>query len=205
MSEKHFIIGISGGSGSGKTSFVKELKNKLKDQDVCFISLDNYYLPREEQHTDNKGFKNFDLPESINAADLKHDLDQLIAGNRIEKEEYEFNNEKAAARNYVLEPASIYIIEGLFIYHYTELKDVFDLRLYIYAKENLKLIRRIKRDKIERNYPIEDVMYRYENHVMPSYEKFIQNYKEDADIIVNNNKSYDLALDMLYTYINNKL
>ncbi|NNF22019.1 MAG: uridine kinase, partial [Saprospiraceae bacterium] len=81
----------------------------------------------------------------------------------------------------------------------------FDLKLYIHAKENLKLIRRIKRDKTERNYPVEDVIYRYEHHVMPSYEKFILNYKEDVDIIINNNKSFDIALDLVHTYVEKRL
>ena len=205
MHSNHFIIGISGGSGSGKTSFVKALKERLKNADVCFISLDNYYLPRDEQYTDEEGVKNFDLPESINAEDLRDDLNSLLKGKVVEKLEYVFNNEKATARTITLNPARIFIIEGLFIYHYSEIKDVFDLKLYIHAKDNLKLIRRIKRDRLERNYPVEDVIYRYEHHVMPSFEKFILNYKEDCDIIINNNKSYDIALDLVSTYIEKRL
>ncbi|MBT8189363.1 MAG: uridine kinase [Bacteroidia bacterium] len=205
MSHNQFIIGISGGSGSGKTSFVKALMERLKESDVCFISLDNYYLPREKQFTDKEGIKNFDLPESINSKELRKDLDALLQGSPVEKMEYVFNNEKATAKTIRLNPARIYIIEGLFIYHYPEIKDVFDLKLYIHAKENLKLIRRIKRDKTERNYPVEDVIYRYEHHVMPSYEKFILNYKEDVDIIINNNKSFDIALDLVHTYVEKRL
>ena len=205
MADNHFIIGISGGSGSGKTSFVKALKEKVKGLDVCFISLDNYYLPREKQYTDEEGIKNFDLPESINAESLKEDLKNLLSGQPVEKLEYVFNNEKATAQTITLHPAKIYIIEGLFIYHYKELKDVFDLKLYIHAKDNLKLIRRIRRDRIERNYPVEDVIYRYEHHVMPSYEKYILNYKEDVDIVINNNKSFDIALDLVSAYIQKRL
>ncbi|NNE25687.1 MAG: uridine kinase [Saprospiraceae bacterium] len=205
MADNHFIIGISGGSGSGKTSFVKALKEKIADMDVCFISMDNYYLPREKQYTDLKGVKNFDLPESINAQSLKEDLQNLLEGKPVEKLEYVFNNEKATSQKIVLHPAKIYIIEGLFIYHYRELKDVFDLKLYIHAKENLKLIRRIRRDRLERNYPVEDVIYRYEHHVMPSYEKYISNYKEDVDIVINNNTSFDIALDLVSSYIEKRL
>lgn len=205
MTDGKFIIGISGGSGSGKTSFVKALQEKFQDKSVCFISLDNYYLPREEQHTDEEGIKNFDLPESINAKELRSDIEELLNGNTVEKTEYVFNNEKATANTVFLYPADIYIIEGLFIYHYAELRDLFDLRLYIHAKDNLKLIRRIKRDKIERNYPVEDVIYRYEHHVMPSYEKFIEAYKEEADLIINNNSSFNTSLEVITAYINKRL
>ena len=125
MSEKHYIIGISGGSGSGKTSFLRGLKKRLEGKDVCFISLDNYYLPRDEQHTDKEGIKNFDLPESINAADLRKDIDQLIKGNIVTKTEYVFNNEQATPTTIELKPAKVLVVEGLFIYHYEELKSIF--------------------------------------------------------------------------------
>ena len=205
MSKKHYIIGISGGSGSGKTSFLKELKKRLEGKDVCFISLDNYYLPRDEQYTDGEGIKNFDLPESINARNLKRDIDQLLEGKSVIKDEYVFNNERANASTIELKPAKIYIVEGLFIYHYEELKSIFDIKLFVHAKDNIKLIRRIKRDQIERNYPVEDVIYRYEHHVLPSFEKYINNYKEDVDIIINNNKSFKPGLEMLHSLIEKKL
>lgn len=205
MQDKHYIIGIAGGSGSGKTTFVNKIRDKFSLSEVCILSLDNYYIPRDQQKTDEQGVKNFDLPQSIDEKALFSDLDTIKSGNSITKTEYLFNNEKAKASTITIAPAPIIIIEGLFIYHYDLLKDVFDLKLYIHAKENLKLIRRIKRDKECRNYPVEDVIYRYEHHVMPSYEKYIKAYKEDADIVINNNKSLESGLNVIEAYIKSRV
>lgn len=204
MIQEHYIIGISGGSGSGKTTFVRKLKSLFSEEQVCFISLDNYYLPREEQYTDPNGIRNFDLPQSIESERLLGDIDKLKKGDIISKKEYVFNNEQAIAEEIKISPAPVIIIEGLFIYHYPSIKDLFDLKLYIYAKDNLKLIRRIKRDRTERNYPLEDVIYRYEHHVMPSYEKYIKAYKDDADIIINNNKDLEKGLEVIAAFIRAK-
>lgn len=205
MAEEHYIIGISGGSGSGKTTFLHRLKEIFSEEELCFISLDNYYLPREEQYLDDQGIRNFDLPQSIESAKLLEDLEALKAGKSISKKEYVFNNENAVPQTITVQPAKVIVIEGLFIYHYPSLKDLFNLKLYIYAKDNLKLIRRIRRDQTERNYPLEDVIYRYEHHVMPAYEKYIKAYKDEADIIINNNKDLERGLDVISAFIRSKI
>lgn len=204
MSNSYFI-GIVGGSGSGKTTFVQNLKKDLEDQSVCIISLDDYYKPREDQITDKNGVKNFDLPESIDAEALFNDVMRLIGGEKVEKKEYTFNNDLAEASNIIYEPSKIYIIEGLFIYHFEKIRELFDLKVFLEAKSNIKVIRRIKRDRIERNYDLEDVLYRYENHVLPSYEKYIEPYIPIADIVINNNSSFSEAYRVLISFIKSKL
>ena len=158
MQDTYYIIGIAGGSGSGKSTFVQNLKQKFTSEEVCIVTLDNYYIPRDEQVTDENGYKNFDLPGSIDSKALLDDLNKLKRGIEIEQIEYVFNNEKAVATTITIKPAPVIIIEGLFIYHYEDLRSIFDLKLFIHAKENLKLIRRIKRDQKCRNYPLEDVI-----------------------------------------------
>lgn len=199
------VIGISGGSGSGKTSFIKAIEEQFSDDEVCIISQDNYYLKREEQHTDENGIKNFDLPESIDPKRLLNDLQLIMQGQDIEITEYVFNNELRTAKTIAIHSAPVVLIEGLFIYHFEELKDAFDYKIFINAKDNLKVIRRIKRDQIERNYPLDDVLYRYEYHVMPSFEKYILPYKEDCDIVVNNNDDFKGPLDIVSGFISSKL
>jgi uridine kinase len=93
----------------------------------------------------------------------------------------------------------------LFVFHYRKINALLDLRVFLHAKENLKVIRRIRRDQMERNYPIDDVLYRYENHVMPSFEKYVQPHVEHSDLIVNNNKDFNMGLKVVQGFIKNFL
>ena len=198
---KPYIIGITGGSGSGKTSILRAIRNQISDEDVCIFSLDDYYFPREVQKIDENGIRNFDLPESINEELFLKDLKKLMRGQRIQIQEYTFNNEKKNPQILTRNPAPIIIVEGLFVFHYKAIRELMDLKVFIHTKENIKLIRRINRDREERNYPVEDVLYRYEKHVMPTFEKFIEPYKEEADIILVNNTKYEKATKVIVGFI----
>ena len=202
---KPFLIGICGGSGSGKTSFINSLREYFDENQLCIISFDEYYHPREHQITDDSGIKNFDLPESIDHEAFREDLVKLGKGQRVDRLEYVFNNPQAKAETKVYLPAPVVIVEGLFIYHFENIRSKIDLKLFIDTKEEYKIIRRIKRDQSERNYPLEDVLYRYEYHVAPAYEKYIRPYKELSDLIVNNNYGFDKALDVLQAFIQEKI
>jgi uridine kinase len=203
--QKPFIIGITGGSGSGKTSFIKELRHTFGENELCIISQDDYYFPREQQKVDENGVHNFDIPSSIDKKNFLRDIEKLILGETIEKLEYTFNNKGAVPDVKYFRPAPIIIVEGLFVFHYKKIRKLLDLKVFFYAQENLKVIRRIKRDQVERGYPIEDVLYRYERHVMPSFKKYIEPYKEDADLIINNNAKFELGLEVMIGFIKNKL
>ncbi len=201
---KPFIIGITGGSGSGKTTFLKRLGLKFSTEDICIVSQDEYYKPREAQLIDNKGVTNFDLPTSIDSMAFANDLAKLANGETIIKEEYTFNNNLQKPKMLTFKPTKVIIVEGIFIFHYKEILKLLDFKLFIDARDGLKVIRRIKRDQIERNYPVEDVLYRYEHHVMPAYEQFIKPYKEKADVIINNHEKFENALDMVAAFIDKK-
>jgi len=166
-----YLIGITGGSGAGKTSFIKQLKEYFSDAELTVISQDDYYLPREFQKKDRRGIINFDLPKAIDKKAFIRDVKKLLEGETVKRKEYTFNNEKAAPKFHTFKPAKIIIVEGLFVFHYKKMREMMDLTVYLSAMENLKVIRRIKRDRIERNYPLEDVLYRYENHVLPAFQK----------------------------------
>ncbi len=200
-----FIIGISGGSGSGKTSFIKNLKEFFSDKEICFLSQDDYYKPRDQQKEDENGIKNFDLPESIEMDEFYFDLIKLTNGMSIDRQEYTFNNDNKDPGIIHLNPAPIIRVEGLFVFHDSKLFNLMDLKILIHATDTQKIIRRIKRDRVERNYPLEDVLYRYEHHVLPSFESFISPYINKVDIVINNNSSYDMGRDMLTAFLINKL
>ncbi len=202
---KPFLIGITGGSGSGKTSFISELRKAFTEAEVCILSQDDYYFPRDQQLTDDAGVTNFDLPRSIDKKSFKADIEQLLAGAVVERLEYTFNNEKASPKMLRFQSAPVIIVEGIFVFHFKKIRQLLDLKVFLHAKENLKVIRRIKRDQVERNYPIEDVLYRYEKHVMPTFERYIEPYMEDADIVVNNNSHFSVGLEVVKGFIRNKL
>ena len=196
-----FLIGITGGSGSGKTTFIRQLRAGLDDTQVCYLSMDDYYVPREQQKTDASGVRNFDRPKSINREEFVRDLKLLMRGQTVNRQEYVFNNERAQPRMLTFRPAPVIIVEGLFVLHYKELRGMLDLKLFLHAKDNLKVVRRIKRDRVERNYPLDDVLYRYEHHVLPAYEKYVGPYKEKADIIINNNTDFNMGLRVVRAFV----
>jgi len=197
-----YVIGIAGGSGSGKSTFLEKLKANLDQDSVTFVSQDDYYHPRDQQHTDENGIKNFDLPSSINSDLLVQHLLQLSSGESIELKEYTFNNELKTPTVKTITPSPVIIVEGLFIYHFTDVAQMCNLKLFVDAPTDLKIIRRINRDQNERNYPLDDVLYRYQHHVVPSYQKFIAPYREDCDIIINNKSKMEEAVKVVSQYIN---
>ncbi len=202
---KPYLIGITGGSGSGKTTFLADIVQSFSKEELCVISLDDYYHPREKQAKDDLGVSNFDLPTSIDSKAFLADIQKLLNGQIVTRKEYTFNNDKKAPKILTFRPAPILIVEGLFIFYFPEISELIDLKVFVEAKENLKVIRRIKRDRIERNYPLDDVLYRYEHHVLPTFEKYILPFKPTADLIINNNDTFDAAANVFKGFIREKL
>jgi uridine kinase len=199
--KKSIIIGISGGSGSGKTSFIKALRKEINQDVMTIISQDDYYKPREQQIYDENGVQNFDLPSSLDLDAFVNDILKIKNGEIVKRLEYTFNNEKASAVVKEFHPASVIIVEGLFIFHEANIKSLLDYSIIVNAKDSDKIIRRIIRDQVERNYPLDDVLYRYKHHVIPSYDKYIKPYLDEVDIIINNNTSYDKGVVIITNFI----
>jgi uridine kinase len=192
-----YTIGITGGSGSGKTFFIRSLSSRFEPHEICLISQDDYYRARDTQVEDQRGVKNFDLQEAIDHEHFEKDILQIKRGEILEKAQYTFNNPAVKPKTLVLKPAPILIIEGLFIQYFPSIDKELDLKVFIEAKDHLKLSRRIRRDNEERGYDLDDVLYRYQNHVMPVYETLIEPLKHKADIVIPNNSDFSQALDFM--------
>lgn len=199
--KKPFIVGITGGSASGKTLFLEKLLSTFEPDEVCLISQDNYYKPRHQQPIDAQGIHNFDTPHSIDFEEYASDIRKIQAGESVEREEYTFNNAAKTPKTLTFHAAPVVVVEGIFVLYYPELAELLDLKIFIDAKDHIKLKRRIIRDKVERGYDLDDVLYRYEMHVMPTYEKYIKPFKNEADLIVPNNHNFDKALEVIRIYL----
>lgn len=182
------IIGIAGGSGSGKTFFLNSFLHHFKHDEVTLVSQDDYYIPAGEMTQEENKLYNFDLPSTIDDQQFLIDIRKLMKGEVVYKKEYNFNNPLAVVKILEIKPAPILIVEGLFILHFKEIAKHLDLKIFIEADEQVALLRRIKRDGMERGYPEEDVLYKWENHVVPAYREYLLPYREHCEKIVINNK-----------------
>jgi uridine kinase len=183
-----YIIGIAGGSGSGKTFFLKRFLDHFSADEVCLVSQDDYYFPVAHNMTpeENKLY-DFDKPATIDNEQFENDIYKLINGEVIYKKEYTFNNPSIVPQMLEIKPAPIIIVEGLFIFHFKTIDELLDMRIFIDADEPVALQRRLKRDLLERGYSHDDVMYKWQNHVVPAYKEFLLPYKDGCHKIVINN------------------
>lgn len=205
LKQAPYIVGISGGSGSGKTYFIKRLIDAFEDGQLCVVSQDNYYKPLALQPRDENDIANFDTPFSIDFEAYLNDILAIKLGEVVRKTEYTFNNPKITPRLLTFQPAPILVLEGIFALYDPKLLPHIDLKIFIEANEEIKLNRRISRDNIERGYDIDDVLYRYENHVSPTFEKYIKPCKKEADIVINNHQNLDKALAVIIAFLKEQL
>ncbi|OIN61211.1 uridine kinase family protein [Arsenicibacter rosenii] len=195
---KPILIGLIGGSASGKTSFLRDLAKEFNSNELCIISQDNYYIHRDFITKDQNGIHNFDLPSSFNLELYISHLKELKQGNTVHKDEYTFYN--SAPKTLAFVPTPLIIIEGIFTFLPKEAFDLFDYKIFIDVQHNLMLNRRIKRDFEERGFDLEDVTYRWENHVFPAYEQYILPFRDMVDIIIPNNEHYANGLKILTSF-----
>ena len=195
------VFGITGCSASGKSFIVEYLKERIPSLEVSFIFQDNYYKKREDQSKDKNGNYNFDLPSSFLNSELVEDIITLKKGNKVSRKEYNFNNPNIKQENIVVFPRRIIVLEGLFILSDPNIKELIDHKIFIDSKTEIMLDRRIRRDSKMRGYDRIDVEYKFENHVIPSFMKYILPEKSNADFIVENNGNGNRAAKLVYGYV----
>jgi uridine kinase len=200
-----YIIGICGGSASGKTYLLNQLIDHLPPDKVTLISQDNYYKNKEEQQKTEDGLINFDHPESVNLARLEVDILRLLEGKEVTIQEYTFNNPNRKARTICYRPTEILILEGLFIFHRPSLNKLIDLKVFIDADEHVKLARRLRRDLTERGYSFEDTLRDYEKFVAPMFYQYIAPQKSISDLVIPNNRHMNNAIGVLTDHLKARL
>ncbi|TDI74103.1 MAG: uridine kinase [Bacteroidetes bacterium] len=199
------IIGIAGGTGSGKTTVVQQIIEELPPNEVCVISQDSYYKDTSELTYDERVRINFDHPKAIDFKLLVHHLKELRNGNTINQPVYSFVDHNRTSETIVIKPKKVIIVEGILILTQPEIRKMFDLKIFVHADSDERLIRRLKRDMAERGRDLNEVLIRYQTNLKPMHDEFIEPSKEFADIIIPNNRYNTVAVEMIRNIIHQRL
>ncbi len=199
------IIGIAGGTGSGKTTVVNQIINQLPEDEVCVISQDSYYKQTNNLSYDERKKINFDHPRAIDFDLIVEHLKQLKLGNTIDQPVYSFVTHNRTEDTVKTHPRKVVIVEGILIFNSEELRNLFDIKIFVHADTDERLIRRVKRDITERGRDINEVLNRYQDTLKPMHQQFIEPTKNFADIIIPNDRYNTVAIDIVRTVINERL
>lgn len=199
------ILGIAGGTGSGKTTVVNQILNELPADEVGVISQDSYYLQHDNKSYDERSKINFDHPNSIDFELLVSHLKALREGQIIEQPIYSFVTHNRTKDSLKTHPRKVMIVEGILVFSDKSLRDMFDIKVYVHADSDERLIRRIRRDVSERGRDVNEVLERYQKTLKPMHQQFIEPGKAYADIIIPNDRYNTVAIDIVRTVISNKL
>lgn len=200
-----FIIGIAGGTGSGKTTVVNQIINELPADEVCVISQDSYYKATDALSYEERSNINFDHPRAIDFELLVNHLEALRSAKIIEQPVYSFVSHNRTKDVIKTHPRKVIIIEGILIFNSKELRNLCDIKVFVHADADERLIRRVKRDITERGRDIEEVLSRYQSTLKPMHQQFIEPTKNYADIIIPNDRYNTVAIDIVRTVINERL
>jgi uridine kinase len=199
------IIGIAGGTGSGKTTVVHQIMNEIPESEVGFISQDSYYNKTDHLNYEERSKINFDHPKAIDFELLVKHLKELKLGKNINQPVYSFVTHNRTIDTILTQPRKVMIVEGILILTNPELRDMFDIKIFVHADADQRLIRRLKRDIAERGRDMEEVLNRYETTLKPMHQEFIEPSKIFADIIIPYEKHNNVAIDVVKTVINQRI
>ncbi len=201
---KPYLVGITGGSGSGKTTFINALLASMPANSVSLLSQDNYYKSIDQQTKDENRIENFDIPSSLDLDKFYDDVVRLREGHDLELKEYTFNRSDVIPKTIHIPSAPVILLEGIYALHHPELNNLIDLKVYIDADEHHRRQRRIQRDAVERGYDQDDVLYRLSQHHQPAFEQYILPHRSKADLVIPNNHHFEKGLEMLGHFLKSK-
>ena len=200
-----FIIGIAGGTGCGKTTVVNTIVEQLNNDDIVVISQDSYYKDTSHLSYEERVKINFDHPRSIDFDLLSDHLQELKSNKPVNQPVYSFVQHNRTGDTILTHPRKVMIVEGILILTNPELRDLFDIKIFVHADSDERLIRRLKRDIAERGRDLDEVLSRYQSTLKPMHEQFIEPTKNFADIIIPNDRYNEVAIDIVRTVINERL
>jgi len=197
-------VGISGGTGSGKTTIAEEIARVLGPEHSVIIHQDSYYLDHSQLPKDDRDRINFDHPSAFEWKLLKEHIGSLRAGRAIQKPVYNFHTHSRMPETARIEPRPVLIIEGILVFDDPELRDMMDIKVYVDADADVRFIRRLDRDVRERGRSLESIVDQYMSTVRPMHQQFVEPSKRYADIIIPEGGHNRVALDTIIARIRTK-
>ena len=195
------IIGIAGGTGSGKTTVVKRIAKALPPHCAAVVPLDSYYNDTTELTPEERAAINFDHPDAFDWKLLTEHIKRLKNGEAIEQPTYSYIESNRQKETIHVEPKPVIIIEGIMALHYKKLRDMMDLKIFVDTDDDVRLIRNIRRDVVERGRTVDMVLDRYEKVLKPMHEQFIEPTNKFADLIIHWGGDNKTGIHILKTYI----
>jgi len=202
---KPFILGIAGGSGSGKSTVARKVAENLKSTSVAFIDMDAYYKNFTELSLAERKKVNWDHPDAFDFDLLCEHLQRLSAGKAIDKPEYDFVTHLRSERTTHIEPPDVVVIDGILLLVDERVRGLCDVKVFVDADPDIRLIRRIKRDTRSRGRPLEEVLDQYLSTVQPMHLQFVEPSKRYADVIVPRGGHNAIAIEMILAKIQRRL
>ena len=196
MNNNILVIGIAGGTGSGKTTLMKNLIDRFGDV-VTVLSHDNYYRRHDELTYEERCLINYDEPAALETDLMARHLDALRHGETIHCPVYDFSQHNRSDETIEIAPKSVIIVEGILIFENKELRDLMDIKIFVDTDADVRLCRRIKRDVNKRGRTLESVLEQYQTTVKPMHEKYVEPSKKYADMVVPEGGKNWVALDMI--------
>ncbi|HIT35453.1 MAG TPA: uridine kinase [Candidatus Faecousia intestinavium] len=196
MENDILVIGIAGGTGSGKTTLMNNLISQFADV-VTILSHDNYYKRHDELTYEQRCLLNYDEPDALETDLMARHLDQLRQGQPIDCPVYDFTLHNRSDKTIRIVPKKVIIVEGILIFENKELRDLMDIRIFVDTDADVRLCRRIKRDVTKRGRTLESVLNQYLQTVKPMHEKYVEPSKKYADLVVPEGGQNLVALDMI--------
>ena len=204
--EKPIIIGITGGSGSGKTTIAHEIANQIEANDrIVIMTQDSYYKDNTGLPMSERQKINYDHPNAFDMPLLEAQLNQLLHRKPIEMPTYDFTEHTRSDKTVHINPADIIILEGILVLFNEEIRNLMDIKVYVDTDDDIRFIRRLERDMKERGRSLDSVINQYLTTVKPMYHQFIEHTKRYADIIIPEGGENNVAIDMLTTKVRSVL
>jgi len=200
--QRPVLIGIAGGTGSGKTSVARELTRSIPPENIVLIEQDNYYKDQTHLTMEQRILTNYDHPHAFDTDLLYDHLQILLGGQAIEKPIYNFSEHNRASYTETVEPKQVIILEGILVLEDERLRDLMDIKIFVDTDADVRIIRRLLRDIKERGRTIESVIEQYMGIVRPMHMQFIEPTKKYADLIVPEGGKNQVAIDILTAKVN---